>query len=386
MRNKLRYFIIVFFLVSNLFAKDKSERKSKVEFSGYVKDLRAAYVKTLPGKDLLLDNFIHNRLNFRWYAHKNLTIALEARNRLFYGEFVSLNPGYADMIDYNDYFNLSYTWLDKSSAVGHSILDRAFIEYSKNKFEVRLGRQRINWGITTVWNPNDIFNAFNFFDWDYEERPGSDAIRLQYYNSFASSVEFAAKMGKTIDETVIAGLWKFNKWNYDFQVLGGIARGDATLGMGWAGNIKSLGFKGEMSYFHNYGNFIDTTGSFSATFGLDYSFKKGVYVLIGGLYNSLGTSSYTGSNLLNFNVSAKNLSPFKYSLIAQASYTATPLLNVGLGAMYSPGPDALAILPSLTYNIRENWDLDLLGQLFLANVGGYQSLANVVYVRTKWSF
>ncbi|HVB02111.1 MAG TPA: hypothetical protein VNE41_00190, partial [Chitinophagaceae bacterium] len=27
----------------------------------------------------------------------------------------------------------------------------------------RLGKQRINWGKTLVWNPNDWFNTFNLF-------------------------------------------------------------------------------------------------------------------------------------------------------------------------------------------------------------------------------
>ena len=54
-------------------------------------------------------------------------------------------------------------------------------------------RQRINWGQTLVWNPNDIFNAYSYFDFDYIERPGSDAIRLQYYPDYSSAIEMAVK-------------------------------------------------------------------------------------------------------------------------------------------------------------------------------------------------
>ena len=35
-----------------------------------------------------------------------------------------------------------------------------------------------------VWNPNDLFNAFSFVDFDYEERPGSDALRIQKYTGY----------------------------------------------------------------------------------------------------------------------------------------------------------------------------------------------------------
>lgn len=32
-----------------------------------------------------------------------------------------------------------------------------------------------------AWNPNDWFNTYNYFDFDYEERPGTDAIRVRVY-------------------------------------------------------------------------------------------------------------------------------------------------------------------------------------------------------------
>lgn len=367
-------------------AGQSGDEKATVEFSGYIKDLRAAYINTLPGDGLVMDNFLHNRLNFRWFPNSNWTVAFEARNRFFYGEFTKMNANYARLIDYNDFLDLSWTWLDEPSLVGHSILDRAYIEYKKDKFEARLGRQRINWGISTVWNPNDIFNAFNFFDWDYEERPGSDALRLQYYTGFASRVELAAKMADSLGNAVIAGLWKFNKWSYDFQLLGGITNGDATLGLGWAGYINTLGFKGEATYFHPYKNFPDTSGTLSATAGLDYSFPSGLYLQLGGLYSSNGVTTYDGTNLLNFNVSAKNLSPFKYNLIFQGSFPINPLFKANLGAMYSPGPNATTFFPGITLSLKQNWELDALSQIFLVNTNSYQSLANVLYVRLKWSF
>lgn len=367
-----------------LWAQEVEEPKTA--FSGYLKDLRAAYISTLPGQDLVLDNFLHNRLNFRWFPDPHWTVALEARTRLFYGQFVSFNPNYAELIDYNDYLDLSWTWANGDAVVGHSILDRAYVEYRKGKFEARLGRQRINWGITTVWNPNDIFNAFNFFDWDYEERPGSDALRLQYYTGFASRVELAVKMGNSLDEAVIAGLWKFNRWNYDFQLLGGIARGDANLGAGWAGNIGQLGFKGEATYFHPYAADNPESGSVSAALGWDYSLANGTYLQLGGLYNSLGTTRYDGTNLLSLDVSAKNLFPFRYSIILQGAYPASPLFNISFGVTYSPGPHATILLPGLSYSLKENLDLDLLGQLFYVDTGRFESLANVLFLRVKWSF
>ena len=109
------------------------------------------------------------------------------------------------------------------------MLDRLYLDYVKGNLEVRLGRQRVNWGINTVWNPNDIFNAFTFTDFDYEERPGSDALRVKYYTGFASSIEIAVKAFDRKEDAVGGILWKFNKWNYDFQALVGIMQEDLNI-------------------------------------------------------------------------------------------------------------------------------------------------------------
>lgn len=375
---------LCFFLLLTVDAQE--DKRQIFDLSGYVKDVRAGYLNTYANADLVTDNFIHNRLNARWYIHPKLTLAVEARTRFFYGEFVKFNPNYAQAVDYNDYFDLSVIWMDENAFVGHTVLDRTYLEFASGKWEIRAGRQRINWGITTVWNPNDIFNAFNFFDWDYEERPGSDAVRIQYYTGFASRIELAVKAGETLDDAVIAALWKFNKWNYDVQVLGGIARGDATLGLGWAGYIADFGFKGEATYFHPYADPLDDGGQLTATFGLDYSLSNGLYLQVGGLYNSEGALRYDGTNLLNFEVSAKNLSPFMYSALLQGAYTISPLVNANLAVIYSPGPHATVLVPGVTISLRENLDLDALGQIFLVESDGYRSLGNVGFVRLKWSF
>jgi hypothetical protein len=90
--------------------------------------------------------------------------------------------------------------------------------------------------------------------------------------------------------------------------------------------------------------------------------------------------------VLSFDVSAKNLFPFRYSMTVQGAYPISPLFNASFGVMYSPGPHATILLPGLTCSLVENPDLDLLGQLFLVDTGRFESLAYVVFLRVKWSF
>ena len=95
---------------------------------------------------------------------------------------------------------MSRYWEDSSRWVFHIMLDRLYAEYTYKNFEAKVGRQRINWGINMAFNPNDIFNAFSYFDFDYEERPGSDAILLKYYTGIASSIEVAGKMADSLED------------------------------------------------------------------------------------------------------------------------------------------------------------------------------------------
>ncbi len=377
--------IIVFLLLPlpALLGQDSSQ--SKWSFGGYVKDLRSITINN--GSDMLVGNQIHNRLNMRFEADSNWSFALELRNRFFYGESVKATPKPLAFIDYNDYFDLSAVWLNKPYAIGHSVLDRAYIDYHRAKFEVRIGRQRINWGISSFWNPNDLFNAFNFLDWDYEERQGSDGIRLRYYSGFASHLELAAQMSQTLDSSVIAALWRFNYRNFDWQLLGGIARGDMTLGAGWTGYIGPIGLNGEAAYFHPYRNFPDSSGSLSLTAGLSYLFPCNLYINYAFLYNSSGRSEFAGVSPLSFmNISAKNLSPFKYNMILQSMFSASPLININAGLLYSPGSNAFIFFPGITFSLSDNMDFDLLGQFLVLKINGRNVNREIIYTRLKWSF
>lgn len=375
--------------------EDPPKRKFKdiVAVRGYVKYLNTTNflnINTVFGQ-----NLIHHRLNLRGYLNPQWTVGLEMRNRIFYGAAVALQPGFGDTLNHdNGLVDMSWTLINGNAFVVHSILDRAWVNYAKGKFEARLGRQRINWGINTVWNPNDLFNAFNYLDFDYEERPGSDAIRVQYYTGDLSGLEVAYAPGKNfdLDKTVAAAMYRFNKRNYDIQILGGLYREDLALGTGWAGSIKNAGFKGEATYFHPRRQLQDTLGTVSATVSVDYSFKNGVYVMGSFLYNSQGLITpvgLTGGGTSAFGrISAKSLMPSRYSAFASVSGQITPLLTASGGVIYAPGMNLLFLSPSFGYSLSDNWELMLLGQVFLGEdpAKGFGHLGSGVYLRIKWSY
>lgn len=376
----------------------EKEKKPKHSFRGYIKDLRTVSFRDLD--TVTVDNLIHNRLNFKYYFSNKLSLGLENRNRIFFGESVKSNPAYADLFkEDRGVMDLSFVPLDRGSVVIHSIIDRLWINYSHKKFDLRIGRQRINWGVNLVWNPNDIFNAYSFVDFDYEERPGSDALRFQFYPNDNSAIEYVFQAGKDFKNHSNALMYKFNKWNYDFQFFGGyqtkeFENDDLIFGTGWAGNIKDAGFKGEASYFIPLSSLSTSPNSIlSSSFSIDYAFGNSLYVNGSFLYNtrSIFEDIDEEQGILAFystDLSAKNLMPSEYNLFAQVSYPFSPIVSSSLSAIYGIDLDLLFLNPQLGISIANNWELSLVGQIVFAPSASsdFSNQGNGLFVRTKWSF
>jgi hypothetical protein len=363
----------------------------KWELSGYQKDMQVFIL--LPESDLFpvsmayMDNLLHNRLNFAWYPTQDLTFKTELRTRFFWGDQVRLQPAdYIELLnESNDYLKLSFGKADSLGIAFHSMIDRLYLDYTKGGWQFRVGRQRINWGINTAWNPNDIFNAYSFTDFDYEEKPGSDAFLAKYYINFASSIEIAIKVFDDWDNAVAGALLKWNRWNYDFQLLTGYMQNNLVGGGGWAGNLFDAGFKGEFSYFYAMDEAEED--GFALTLGLDYIFKNSLYANLGFLYNLNGVNDQSLSNIFSFELSAKNLYPYKTALFAQASYPFTPLFSGGMALIYSPVKShPLFINPHFGYSISDNLDLGVFGQLILEKNEKFQSPVQAFFIRMKYSY
>jgi len=388
-----RWVILIVFILLNsaTFSQEKEKKQFKDIFSidGYIKYMPSANFLKL--NDMKFDRLIHNRINIKGYLSEALTLKIGIRNRVFFGNRVNTSqPFYGDLIGTdNGEIDLSFLPVNKNKIIASSLIDRAYLDWSKGKWEISAGRQRINWGVNLLWNTNDLFNAYNFIDFDYQERPGSDALRVQYFTGDFSSIDAAYKIGKDMDHSIIAGLFKFNKWKYDFQVLGANYNTDIALGGGWAGNIKDAGFKGEATLFQPKNNFKDTTSIVATSTSIDYSFKKGIYINFSFLYNSNGLNVVSNSQqgLLAGNLSAKNLMPSKYSYFAQVSGSFNPKTTGSFSTIYGQGINILFLMPAISYSVKQNWDTDVTGQIYFGEENEqFKNLGNAIFLRIKYSY
>jgi hypothetical protein len=354
------------------------------------------YIKAMPGvrlnrefSDPVFDNLLHNRLNMRWDANRNLRMYAEARNRLLYNPLFNDFPFIADMLDEDDgWVDMSWVWANSNGWIGHTEIDRLFLDYRNENWHFRVGRQRINWGINMVSNPNDLFNTYSFFDFDYEERPGADAVRLQYNMGFASRLDVAWSPAREAKESVGALLWSFNRHGYDIQTLAGYYRNRAALGLGWAGSLGMAGFKGEGTWFYhlvetetgNRGNLVFATG-------LDYMFSSSTFALIEFLYNGGYQPLDASALLLNQPLRADNIMFSEYAITFSLQHPFSPVFSGSMAIMSLPDQESFFLSPSFTWSVITNLDLRMVSQIFLGGADTIFSQAGSAwYASLKYSF
>ncbi|MEX0965995.1 MAG: hypothetical protein WD077_02060 [Bacteroidia bacterium] len=368
-------------------AADSIPKMDRFTVRGYVKDMQIVGFRNL---DMMTtDNLLHNRLNFRLYPDSHITVGMEVRNRVFFGESINLNTAFATFQDQDDgLVDMSWRLIDKRSLLMLTQIDRAWLHGNYGKWEARVGRQRINWGVNLFWNANDLFNVYSLTDFDYEERPGTDAVRVQKYFANYSSMDVAVQPGRDENSWIGAAMYKFNKWQYDFQVLGGWWNEDVATGAGWAGNFKGAGFKGEATYFHPQDNWQDTTGVLSVSVSGDYVFGNGIFATTVFLFNSSGINKELGraDNLFSQPISAKNLFPTKYSFLLSLSKPFSPIISGSLVALYSPYVNSVLMMPSVNWVIANNWEFAFFAQTYFLEVEEFANIGNSVFLRFKYSF
>lgn len=384
-----RFLTLVIILFFTIPSSGQDHRPKKITYDGYLKFLQTIAYDDVKD-DWLIDNLIHNRFNVRYYPNENWTIVGGIRNRFFYGDFVKLSPDYVRFIgDDPGIIDMSFNWLVGDAFVLNTTVDRIYINYRSDNFEATLGRQRINWGKNLIWNPNDIFNAYSYFDFDYEERPGSDALRLKYYTGYTSHGELAYQFGDSIENMTLSGLYEFNKWQYDIQFIGGYVRNDWMLGSGWSGNIAGGAFRGEVSYFYDNCDTVRNRHQVVFSISGDYTFKNQLYAQLSLIFNSQGATENIrfDENLLLGGTTAQNLTPSRLEFFGQVSYPFTPLFNGNFAAIVNPFDGSLFFGPGLTFSLKDNLELLLFGQFFLGKDNTeYGDLPNLLYWRLRWSF
>ena len=370
------------------------------EFSGYISGMPSLIFQP-PSHVDASQMLIHNRLNFGWQMNEHWRVDAGMRNRFIIGSLYS-DP---NSLKFDaGLMNLSWNWLDAEkrwervspnqiaqysvSFLGNTAFDRLNLTFEKNNWKLQLGRQRINWGQTFVWNPNDIFNTYSFFDFDYPERPGCDAFRGTFFHSATSSSELAVSVNHE-NKITSALLHRWNRNNVDYQLIAGQQKQtDFVAGGAITSDFKGLNIRSELSYFHPLQNMTDTGGIFAISVGADYIFSNSLMLQTEILFNNADRTPSNSMGLFDAPLSAKHLSLSDWTIFANASYPLTSRLNGGLSSMYFVDAKTFYTGISLDFSLAENLDLSFIAQYFSAlkssPIGDMQTFLG--FLRLKYTF
>ena len=246
------------------------------------------------------------------------------------------------------------------------------------------------------------YNEFDILDFDYEERPGTDAFRVQYYTGAVSKIDIAVKPGENKYKKTIAGLWSTNALGYDFFIIAALKNNKKFLGGAWTGDIKGAGFRGEITISDppnkgmpsinlipvEYGKSLleSDKNILSVALSADYSFANTFYIHTEALYNSNGKQKNAGlfqSQALEANM----LSPARWSLFQEFSYNFTPLIKGSIFGIINPDDHSLITMPSVVWSAMTNLDLMFIGYVTGGNSNTeWGDAGNALFIRFKYNF
>jgi hypothetical protein len=372
------------------------------ELGGYLKYLFTGTKQQ--SEDARYDHLLHGRLNARWIPIENIRAVAELRARAFYGGTVRTTPDFAGTLTQDGGFGrMGGVLWEGSSTVGHAEMDRLYLNATTGQWQLTVGRQRIAWGTNLVWNAVDVFNPQSVLDFDYEEKPPVDGVRVKYYTSEVAKFEVAYTPQVMHRGMHAAAQWTGTMHGYDVHVMGGVRGSQPFGGIAWAGDIAGGGFRGEVlvaGYEDNYttsdeivryGNagplpFTGQGTMVSAALSGDYTFTNSFYVHTEALYNSQGVTENATLNAPH----ASHLgmqSPARWSVFQEFSYDISPLVRGSIFAIYNPTDRSSVVFPSITWSVVTDLDLSLFALLFSGASGTeYGQQGTAVVARLKWSY
>ncbi|WP_252006661.1 hypothetical protein [Ferrimonas sp. SCSIO 43195] len=348
---------------------------------------------TLPDDhNSLLDHLLHHRLNVEHRFSDQLRIKVGMRNRVLAGDSNEL-PGFNDTVgNDNGYWDLSGNWIDNSSVIATTSLDRLYLDWHNDRWQLQGGRFRINWGMTTVWNPNDLFNSYSIYDVDYPERPGSDAVQLSRKLGFASEWNLVYNPDDEASLDSYAGRYLSNAGGWDWQLLLAKSRRDRVVGAGLAGDVGGAGVRAELSWLdpidsqwqgqpQSATSVSSLEGDFNFASQRNWSLKGALL----HLSNPLAIDS--GSDYLSQPLTVRSLSFTEWTGYLESGVDLSPLWRLTLSASYYQD-HSYFLGASSSYSLAENWTLQAIVQRFDGRGDALfaNTPATLLYGLIRWNF
>lgn len=367
-----------------------AQKMEAPHFSGYLKN-STLLASTRPDllEENLWQNIIYQRLNVDWRLHPSLRVEAGVRNQLYTGNATLLSYIEENIDKDGGWANCSWNVFSRDNMLYHLNIDRLSLRWAHHAWEVKIGRQRINWGQTLGWNPNNIFNPYLFFQFNYSEIPGCDAIRTTYYHSPTSYTEFAASLNRR-GKLTAALLHNHQAEGATSQFMGGIYRGeDAVVGGALTTTWGGCNLRMEGTYFHPVVHGEERDELLQVSAGADYIFSNNLAVQGEVFYQSRSVNTELW-NLFDFYAdpqSVRELSVSRWSVLAQVAYPFNSRFSARLSGAYFADKQFSYARLYLNYRLSRNLEASLFAHYFnYAHEEPIRLRAQLGVLQCKWNF
>jgi hypothetical protein len=264
------------------------------------------------------------------------------------------------------YFDLEGSWGGTEHLADTLQIDRLLLRGRHGAFDWSMGRQAIGFGRIVIASPLDVINPFSPEALDTDVRPGVDAVRAIFSTNRGSQTNGIIVFGETARENSYLLTYADTFNNVDLLALTGSLRHRPLLGVGLAGDIKSLGVKVEATAYR--GQDVDTPGGDLYEYfwqgGIEfwYRFDNGLVLLVEGLYNGVGSSDpQRYPQVVASAPLREGLSSLlgRHYLLISPSWEMHPLVTLSTLLIWNLDDDSSLLRPQITCSLTGNLSLDL---------------------------
>ncbi len=260
------------------------------------------------------------------------------------------------------YLNLTRTITDTDRLYWRLRVFRGYVTLQHAGIQLTMGRQRISWGTGFAWNPTDLFNPFNPFAIERDEKDAVDVLYLEVPIGVLSRFEAAYAPATRTGRARAAVRVHSNIRQYDVSFMAGTFRGDWVIGGDFSGYVGGAGLRGEVAYTMRQGK----GGSLRAILNMDYNFPHDYYAMIELYYNGPGTTDANKYDYFAL-LRGETFSLAKHYLAALLSKSPMPLLQLNFYTILNLNDGSGLLGPAAVYSVAENLDFTLSVYYFMGD-------------------
>ncbi|HEY5673163.1 MAG TPA: hypothetical protein VIR78_05635 [Malonomonas sp.] len=366
-----------------------AELLSDPQLGGSLKSLNLYLDRSPVNPEVGLISSERLRLDFTSRVAKDYPLQISVEHQLLWSDPVGLVGPPADSI--NRLVDWEKSWEADEQWSAQLQLDRLNISGESAALHWTLGRQAIGFGLISIFSPLDVIAPFAPDAIDVDVRPGVDAVKLVRYFGLAGQFGGVAVFGDQPEHNSYLLTLGGNPGNLDLLVLTGSLRDRQMIGGGMAGELGSLGLKGEVSWYRGT-RVGQPGGDLYADFAIAavegwYRFDNDLVLLVEYLYNGAGSNQPRDYPLVAASAPLQEGLSFllgRHYLLLGPSYELHPLVTASGLLIHNLGDNSSLIRPQLAISLADNLQLDLFWAATLGDKPHSNMLTGQPIVRSEF--